>query len=45
MEVPLDVANLFSHLMLWIVGGITALGAIGIVAAFFSMGRASYRKD
>lgn len=37
--------DLFSHVMLWIVGGIAALGFIGTVGAFWSMGRAGYRKD
>ena len=38
-------AEFFSHLMLWIVGGIAALGAVGVVGAFWSRGRAAYRKD
>jgi hypothetical protein len=29
--------------MLWIVGGITAVGGVGIVGAMFSMGRQGYR--
>ncbi|MFG6445158.1 hypothetical protein ACFXQA_07760 [Microbacterium sp. P07] len=37
-------ANFFSHLMLWIVGGITAVGGLGLVAALFSMGRQGSRK-
>ena len=37
--------HLFSHIMLWIVGAIAALGAVGVVGAFWSMGRAGYRKD
>lgn len=38
-------AEFFSHLMLWIVGGIAALGLVGTVGAFWSMGRQAYRKD
>jgi hypothetical protein len=37
-------ADIFSHLMLWIVGGITAVGGIGLIGALFSMGRQGYRK-
>ena len=33
----------FSHLMLWIVGGIAAIGLIGTVGAMFSMGRQGYK--
>jgi hypothetical protein len=39
-----DAASV-SHLVLWAVGGIALLGAIGTVGAFFSMGRSGYRKD
>jgi hypothetical protein len=38
-------AEIFSHVMLYIVGAIAALGAIGVVGAFWSMGRQGYRKD
>jgi hypothetical protein len=38
-------AEFFSHLMLWIVGAITALGLIGTVGAFWSLGRGGYRQD
>jgi hypothetical protein len=38
-------AEFFSHLMLWIVGGIAAFGFIGTIGAFVSMGRAGSRKD
>jgi hypothetical protein len=38
-------ADIFSHLMLWIVGAIAAVGLIGTLGAFFSMGRQGYRKD
>ncbi|MFG6401928.1 MULTISPECIES: hypothetical protein [unclassified Microbacterium] len=41
----MDTAYILSHLMLWIVGGITVLGGIGIVGAFWSMGRQGYRKN
>jgi hypothetical protein len=34
-----------SHLLLWAVGGMAALGALLTVLAFFSMGRSAYRKD
>ncbi len=34
-----------SHLLLWAVGGIAALGLVGTVIAFWSMGRQAYRKD
>jgi len=34
-----------SHVILWGIGGIAALGALGVIGAFFSMGRAAYRKD
>ena len=33
----------FSNLMLWIVGGIAAIGLIGTVGAMFSMGRQGYK--
>jgi hypothetical protein len=36
---------IFSHIMLWIVGGIAAVGAVGVIGAFWSMGRQGYRKD
>lgn len=36
-------AEFFSHLMLWIVGAIAALGLVGVVGAFWSMGRQGYR--
>lgn len=38
-------AELFSHLMLWIVGGIAAIGLVGTVGAVWSMGRQGYRQD
>jgi hypothetical protein len=44
-ENPMDNAYFFSHLMLWIVGAITALGLVGVVGAVFSMGRQGYRKN
>ena len=43
MEVLLDAAYFFSHVMLWIVGGIAALGGLGIIGALFSMGRQGYK--
>lgn len=38
-------AAFLSHVILWGIGGIAALGAIGTVGAFLSMGRSAYRKD
>jgi len=38
-------AEFFSHLMLWIVGAIAALGLVGTVGAFWSLGRGGYRQD
>ena len=35
----------FSHVLLWTVGAIAALGIVGTTVAFFSMGRSAYRKD
>ncbi|TDN92377.1 hypothetical protein EV279_1897 [Microbacterium sp. BK668] len=34
-----------SHVMLWVIGAIAAVGLVGTVLAFWSMGRAAYRKD
>ena len=34
-----------SHLLLWFIGGLAALGLLLTTLAFWSMGRASYRKD
>lgn len=34
-----------SHLLFWIVGGMTAVGFVLTIGAFFTMGRSSYRKD
>jgi len=34
-----------SHVLFWIIGAIAAVGAVGTVLAFWSMGRAAYRKD
>jgi hypothetical protein len=34
-----------SHVLLWTVGGIAALGALLTVVGFWSLGRAAYRKD
>ncbi|MFD1494185.1 MULTISPECIES: hypothetical protein [Microbacterium] len=38
-------AEFFSHLMLWIVGGIAAVGLLGTIGAFWSLGRSGYRND
>jgi len=34
-----------SQLLLWFVGGLSALGLLLTTVAFWSMGRAAYRKD
>jgi hypothetical protein len=34
-----------SHALLWLIGGMAALGALLTIGAFWSLGRASYRKD
>ena len=34
-----------SHYLLWAIGGIAALGLLGTVVAFWSMGRQAYRGD
>ncbi|HWM18014.1 MAG TPA: hypothetical protein VNP97_15665 [Microbacterium sp.] len=34
-----------SHVLLWTVGGIAALGGLLTVVGFWSMGRSGYRKD
>ena len=33
-----------SHVVLWLIGGIAAIGLVATVGALFSMGRASYRE-
>ena len=38
-------ANTASHIVLWIIGLIAALGLVGTVIGFWSMGRQAYRKD
>jgi hypothetical protein len=37
-------AQLASNILLGVIGLLTAVSAVGIVGALFSMGRASYRK-
>lgn len=37
--------TLASDILLWVVGAISLFGLIGVVGAFWSMGRAAYRKD
>ena len=32
-----------SHVVLWVVGAIAALGLVGTVVAFWSLGRQAYR--
>lgn len=34
-----------SHVMLWLVGAIAAIGGVLTVFAFWSAGRAAYRKE
>ena len=34
-----------SHVLLWLIGGLAAVGLVGTVLAFWTMGRAAYRKD
>jgi len=41
----MDTASLLSHLILWSIGGLAALGTILTIGAFWSMGRSGYRKD
>ncbi|KJQ54526.1 hypothetical protein [Microbacterium sp. SA39] len=35
----------FSHVILWLIGGMTVCAVVGSFAALFSMGRSGYRKD
>jgi len=38
-------SGFFSHVVLWVIGGIAAFGLIGTVGALFTMGRTtSYKK-
>ena len=32
-----------SHILLWIIGAMTAVGLVGTVLAFWTMGRSAYR--
>jgi len=35
----------FSHVLLWVVGAIAAVGGVGLIGALFSLGRsAAYKK-
>lgn len=34
-----------THALLWLIGGLAALGALGTVLAFWGLGRQAYRKD
>jgi hypothetical protein len=34
-----------SHALLWLIGAMAAVGAVLTIGAFWSMGRAGYRKD
>ncbi|MDE0545805.1 hypothetical protein [Microbacterium sp. C7(2022)] len=35
----------WTHALTWIIGGVAALGAVGTVLAFWSLGRQAYRND
>lgn len=35
----------WSHALLWLIGGIAAVGGVGTVLAFWGLGRQAYRKD
>jgi hypothetical protein len=38
-------SGFFSHVVLWVIGGIALVGGIGAIGALFSMGRnAGYKK-
>lgn len=34
-----------SHIVLWLIGLMAVVGAVGTVLAFWTMGRQAYRKD
>ncbi len=34
-----------SHLLLWFIGGLSALGLLLTTVGFWSLGRSAYRKD
>lgn len=40
-----DANNLWSHIILWAIGGLAICSTIGVVGAFYSMARSGYRKD
>ncbi len=35
----------FSHVVVWSIGALTAVGAVLTAGAFWSMGRSGYRQD
>jgi len=35
----------WSHALFWLIGAMAAVGALGAVLAFWSLGRQGYRKD
>ncbi len=37
--------TLASDILLWVIGGLSLLAAVGVVIGFWAMGRAAYRKD
>jgi hypothetical protein len=41
---PMDY-GFASHALLWLIGAMAAVGALGTVLAFGSLGRQGYRKD
>ncbi|MFE5407941.1 hypothetical protein [Microbacterium sp. NPDC056569] len=43
-EDPMDY-GFWSHALLWLIGAMAAVGALGTVLAFWSLGRQGYRKD
>lgn len=38
-------AAFLSHVVLWVIGGLSLLAGLGTIGAFFSLGRSGYRKD
>jgi len=34
-----------SHVLLWLIGGMAAVGGLGVVLSFWGLGRQAYRKD
>lgn len=38
-------AAFLSHVVFWVISAVCVVGAVGMSAAFFSMGRSSHRED